>query len=212
MSSAMQVTGSDSPRPQARVGSLLVVLMAALAMAGVVVAGWQIRESRAGASEPPAAVGEPVETDYGSVTITRKRTTFVPDSQGPPTAAQHAGTNGADQLQVWVRFVNTKAPQGVRYDPRRFRLLHAANPAHSESMTGSTLAPDRLRAGSSIEGQIWFGLAGLPAGRYLLEYAAPGVETVRVDLGRLEPNVVSEDHSMHDNGSGAGHGGSHHSH
>jgi hypothetical protein len=211
MTSAMEITGSDS-RPRTRVGSLLVVLVAAFAMAGVIVAGWQIREGTAGASRPPAAVGETVETDYGSVTITRTRTTVVPDSQGPPTAAQHAGTNGADQLQVWVRFVNTKAPNGVRYDPRRFRLLHAANPGHSESIAGSTLAPDRLRAGSSIEGQIWFELAGLPAGRYLLECAAPGVETVRFDLGRLEPHAVSEDHSLHDHGSGAGHGGSRHAH
>ena len=106
--------------------------------------------------------------------------------------AQMSSVKGADQLQVWVRFVNTEADKGVRYNPNQFRLVHAADPGHTARIAGSNLAPDRLRLGSSIEGQVWFELASLPAGRYRLNYAAPGRETVRIALGRLNPTVVTE--------------------
>ena len=191
MTTAMtQMTGSR-PHPLRQAGPrLAVAVVTAMAVFGIVVAAWQIR---AGQPSGPAAVGEAVATNYGSLTVTRTNQTFVPDTQGPPTMAQMSGVNGADQLQVWVRFVNTEADKGVRYDPEWFRLVHAAQPRHTVRVAGSNLTPDRLRLGSSIEGQLWFELASLPAGRYRLEYAAPGSETLRIALGRLDPTVVTDD-------------------
>lgn len=197
MTTAMtQMTGSrPHPLRQAR-PRLAVAVVTAMAVFGIVVAAWQIR---AGQPSGPAAVGEAVATNYGSLTVTRTNQTFVPDTQGPPTMAQMSGVNGADQLQAWVRFVNTEADTGVRYDPAWFRLVHAAQPRHTVRVAGSNLSPDRLRLGSSIEGQLWFELASLPAGRYRLEYAAPGSETLRIALGRLDPTVVTDDHpTSHD--------------
>ena len=202
MTSAVKQRSSGRAHLLGQVGRLLVVItVVTLAVVGVGVAAWQIREGAAGGSGS-AAVGEAVETSYGSFTVTRARKTFVPDTQGPPTVAQHAGTNGADQLQVWVRFVNTQAQGGVRYDPRRLRLVHAGSPGHIQPVAGSTLAADRLRGGSSIDGQVWFDLADLPAGRYFVEYAAPGDQVIRVALGRLEPRAVTEElgHQEHQSG------------
>jgi hypothetical protein len=197
MTTATTQMTASRPRPLRQAGPrLAVAVVTAMAVFGIIVAAWQIQ---AGQSSGPAAVGEAVATDYGSLTVTRTNQTFVPDTQGPPTMAQMSGVNGADQLQVWVRFVNTEADQGVRYDPEWFRLVHAAEPGHTVRIAGSSLTPDRLRFGSSIEGQLWFELATLPVGRYRLEYAAPESETLRIALGRLDPTVVTDDHpNSHD--------------
>jgi hypothetical protein len=195
----METTGSRSRLLRQAGPRLAVAVVTAMAVFGIIVAAWQIQAGQVFSG--PAAVGEAVVTDYGTLTVTRTNQTFVPDTQGPPSMAQMSGVNGADQLQVWVRFVNAEADNGVRYDPQRFRLVHAADPGHTARIAGSNLTPDRLRLGSSIEGQVWFDLASLAAGRYRLEYAASGSETVRIALGRLEPTVVTE------GGSERGHGG-----
>ena len=201
----MQLTGSRPRRLRQAGPRLAVAVVTVLAVFGTIVAAWQIQAGPVFSG--PASVGEAVDTDYGSFTVTRTNKTFVPDTQGPPTMAQMSGVNGADQLQVWVRFVNTEADNGVRYDPERFRLVHAADPGHTARIAGSNLTPDRLRLGSSIEGLVWFELAGLPTGRYRLEYAAPGDEVVSVALGRLDPRTVREDLRPHADRSGPGHGG-----
>ena len=191
ITTTMHLTGSRSPR-LGQVGRLLAVaVVTTMAVFGIVVAAWQIQAGPVFSGL--AAVGETVDTNFGSFTVTRTSETFVPDTQGPPTAAQHVGANGADQLQVWVRFVNSEAVNGAQYNPERFRLVHASNPAQVQLIAGSSLTADRLRLGTSIEGQVWFELAGLPVGRYRLEYAAPGGEVVKVALGRLDPTVVTDD-------------------
>jgi len=212
MTTATMQTTDGRPRPLRQAGPrLAVAVVTALAVFGIILAAWQIQAGPVFSG--PASVGEPVNTNYGTLTVTRKNQTFVPDTQGPPTMAQMSGVNGADQLQVWVRFVNTEADNGIRYDPERFRLVHATDPRHTTSVAGSNLTADRLRLGSSIEGQVWFELATLPAGRYRLEYAAPGTETVRIALGRLDPAVVTEDGSEHHHdGTGGSHSAPHNPH
>jgi hypothetical protein len=196
----MQVSVARGRRGQVTGPRLVVGLVVLLALAGALVAGSALR-SRPGPG--PALVGESVNTGFGSFTVTHVSTTFVPDTQGPPTAAQHVGANGADQLQVWVRLVNTESDRGVRYSPRLFRLVPEADPAGAEPAAGSTLGSATLRRGSSIDGQVWFDLGGAAAGRYRLEYAAPGAPLVRVELGDLDPtSTPGRDHGEGSPGSG----------
>jgi hypothetical protein len=154
---------------------------AALATAGVVIAG--VLLGRAATTHEPPVVGTPVATDFGSFTVTRVSTTFVPATQGPPTAAKMMGTTGSDQLQVWVRFVNDDAAEGLRYSPDELRLVTGAAGAQQVSPAdGSTLEAGTLPEGSSIDGQVWFDLENLPEGRRWLLYEGPDGTELRVPL------------------------------
>jgi hypothetical protein len=176
----------------------LVWVAVALATLGAVVTAVML--VRAVTAPDPLAVGTPVDTEYGSFTVTRISTTFVPATQGPPTAAKMMGTKGDDQLQVWVRFVNDDAPEGLRYSPDDLQLVtggpagRATHPAQ-----GSTLEPGSLPQGASIDGQVWFDLDDVApkAPRWLVHTAADG-SVIRVPLP-LSPRTASP-----------GHGPSHH--
>ena len=74
MSSATEQRRSGRPHLLGQVGRLLVVVtVVTLAVVGVGVAAWQIRGRTAGGSGS-AAVGQAVETSYGSFTVTREST------------------------------------------------------------------------------------------------------------------------------------------
>jgi hypothetical protein len=170
-------------RATQRVVTLLVALMA---LAGT---GLSVRLATSEASSAaPHRVGVPVDTSFGTVTVTRTNVAFVPATQGPPTMAAMNGTQGADQLQVWVRLVNDGAPHGLRYSFRQFSLIDAAGNRHEPD--GSSLGHATLPAGGSVDGQVWFSLAGgaqsVPRS---LEYSGDG-RTVRFALPRDAADVA----------------------
>ncbi len=140
-------------------------------------------------------IGEAASTPYGTFTVTRATTTFVPATQGPPTAEKMAGTEGTDQLQVWVRLDNAKDRSGVAYGPDQFRLRVEDGQPHQPQ--GSTLADGVLPRGASISGQLWFDTADLDRqARTWLEYDGPGGRVVAVEVSGAELAA----------GNGAGHG------
>ena len=160
---------------------VLTMLAVLLALAGT---GLSVRlASSDPSSRSPAPVGVPVDTDFGTVTVTRTNVTFVPATQGPPTMATMNGTQGADQLQVWVRLVNGRLRDGLRYSAEQFRLVDAAGRRHRPD--GSSLGQATLPTGGSVDGQVWFSLArgAHPATRWL-EYREHG-RTVRFALPRV---------------------------
>lgn len=137
-------------------------------------------------SDTSGKIGAPVETGYGSFTVTRVSEAFVPRTQGPPTMAKMTGAVGTDRLQVWVRLVNEEADKPVRFSPDQLRLEvdGVAEPLEAE---GSTLRADDLPPASSLDGQVWFDTEGLaPKAARWLVYSAPGGDLVEVALPLAE--------------------------
>jgi hypothetical protein len=187
---------------------LLVGITVVLAVAGVAVAGLLLIRSAGGGESGSAGnvMGQPVRTAFGTFTVTNARTTFVPDTQGPPTAAQHDGTKGSNQLQVWFRLTNEGADKALTYAPTQLRLVTVAGSGRPRNPNGSTIEPARLPRGGSVDGQVWFDLPKeeRATARHWLEYTSPGGDVVRVPLDRaqLAPAPHSgdgaDDHSQHD--------------
>ena len=160
---------------------LLVAVAIVLAVLGAVLATWTVIGARPVAA---AGIGDPVDTGFGTLTVARVSKTFVPDTQGPPSAAQHAGSKGSDQLQVWISLQNT-APggKGVALSLRQFALISEKGGQKSLQATGSSLDKGVLEPGGSIDGQIWFDPKLGSVGRRWLVYTPPGGDPVRVSLG-----------------------------
>ena len=179
--------------PQATSLRILVGLAIALAVAGIAIAGLLLARGAPAETRPAENVlGQAVQTSFGAFTVTNVRTTYVPDTQGPPSAAQHNGTVGSDQLQVWVRLVNERAEQGLAYSPAQLRLVTDAGSGKGQDPDGSSIKPALLPRGGSIDGQVWFDLAkgAQSTGNvWYLEFKDPGGHAVRVALG--PPQVVS---------------------
>ncbi len=182
------VTGPQAAGLRVQVGlKVLVGLTVVLAVAGAAVAGLLLARSAGGKEAGPAGdvVGRPVHTAFGAFTVTNAGTTFVPDTQGPPTAAQHDGTKGSNQLQVWVRLTNERAGQGLAYAPTQLRLIEGGRSGKGQQPSGSTIEPALLPRGGSVDGQVWFDLpkdrAAVTA--WVLTFSYPGAPVVRVDLG-----------------------------
>jgi len=174
------------PPPAGRAPSrsrILVVLIVVLALAGAVLAGWMVRDSL---KNNGPGVGDTVGTKFGSLTVTRVSKTFVPDTQGPPTHAQHVGANGKDQLQVWVSLANTRDRTGVAFAPGQFSLISADGRPKTQKADGSTLGRTVLQKGGSIDGQVWFNPPKAGGGQRWLVFAPPGGQTVRISLGDVD--------------------------
>jgi hypothetical protein len=144
----------------------------------------------------PFAVGQPVRTAIGVVTVTnveRLAGTTTKDMAG----AVHGINNyvGADQTQVQVDIRvtdDTVAP--IQWSPSAFRIkVGGAAPALPQS---STMPGGRLGAGTSIEGTLGF---VAPRAGAALTLQLPGTDggTVLVDLGKVDtapPGTGSDDH------------------
>ena len=178
---SIQRTDPDRAPDRSRI---LVVLIVVLAVIGTLVATWTIVGARTSAQP---GVGDPVDTNFGTMTVTRVSKTFVPDTQGPPTAAQHVGANGNDQLQVWVSLRNTDDESGVSFAPEQFSLITTADgKPRKQQAAGSSLGEGSLAKGGSIDGQVWFDSLSGTAGRRWLVFAPPGGDTIRVSLGNVD--------------------------
>jgi hypothetical protein len=134
-------------------------------------------------AERAPRVGRAIGTAYGAFTVTRVSTTFVPDTQGPPTVAQHSGQNGSNQLQVWLRWENRKAPGGIRVDPGSVRFVPRGGSAVRPA--GSTLTAEVLAIGAQLDGQVWFDLSRQdPAavGRGVIEVHDPAAGVILIPI------------------------------
>jgi hypothetical protein len=169
---------------------ILVAVIALLALAGALVAGRTVLDAR---SRDRAGVGDRIGTGFGSLTVTRVSKTFVPDTQGPPTAAQHVGANGADQLQVWVRLTNTHDRSGVAFAPGQFSLVSEKGRPERQRAAGSTLGRTVLHDGGSIDAQVWFDPPKAGGGQRWLVFTPPGGPAVRVALGDVDLGTAPSD-------------------
>lgn len=177
---------------------LLVAAAILLALLGAALATWTVIGARPVAA---AGVGDPVDTSFGTFMVTRVSKTFVPDTQGPPSAAQHAGTNGSDQLQVWVSLANTAGDTGVALSPSQFSLVSETGGQNPLRAAGSSLDNGSLEPGGSIDGQVWFDpKPGSTGGRWLVFTPARG-DPVRVSLSQIDLSTTPS------HGSGTSSGG-----
>jgi hypothetical protein len=178
---------------RSRIVTALIVLLAVL---GIAVATWSIVGARRG---HVPTVGDRIGTDFGSITVTRVSKTFVPDTQGPPSAAQMAGVNGSDQVQVWVSLRNTDEANGVSFDPKQFTLVSETGRPRKQPAAGSSLADSSLQRGASIDGQIWFDPPKASGGQRWLEFTPPSGDVVRVSLGTVDTSTAPSprEHSDH---------------
>ena len=170
----------------ARPAGLFRGLVVLLAIAGVGLALFTIVDG--GTRPRTAALGERVPTTFGSLVVTRTNVTFVPTTQGVPTMAKMNGTEGTDQLQVWVRLANTsRAP--APHAARQFELLDEAG--HRLHPQGSTLGAAPLPRNATIDAQVWFDLDGQPKGktRWLIFRDADGTST-RIVLRPARPTAT----------------------
>ena len=150
---------------------------------------------RPGTEAAPPGVGTAVETAFGSVTVTRALVTFVPDTQGPPSPAQHLGAKGAQQLQVYVELEN-RSQDPVRYAPSQFRALGSRVDRDGRPSDGSTLGRGLLPPGASMAGQVWFDLEpGASAPRWV-SYSTPNGTDIRIALTQVgsEPPTSHSGH------------------
>jgi len=180
------MAASTTLRPTGRVRAkspyLLVAGAILLALLGAALATWTVIGARPVAA---AGVGDPVDTGFGTFMVTRVSTTFVPDTQGPPSAAQHAGTNGSDQLQVWVSLANTAGGKGVALSTGQFSLVSETGGQKPLRAAGSSLENGSLEPGGSIDGQVWFDPKPGSTGRRWLVFTPAGGDPVRVLLGNV---------------------------
>jgi hypothetical protein len=179
-------------------GTRLVLPIAlVLALAGAAVAV----QALIGVVRTPPGVGDAVPTSAGTVTVARASSTFVPDTQGPPSAGQHAGTAGSWQIQVWVRVANEQAAEPLTFDADRLQLVLGATDAEPMAADGSSIAGVTVPRGTAIDGQVWF---DVPAGADALEAGAwlsiqdPSGGTTRVPLNPTQTTVPPHDHSSDD--------------
>jgi hypothetical protein len=160
---------------------LLVGAVAVLMAVGVLLAAWTLLRPAPG---DEAAGATRVSTPFGSMTVTRALLTFVPDTQGPPTHAQHVGANGIRQLQVYLELEN-RSQDPLRYAPGQFRALDSENDRTGQRSDGSTLGQGVLPPGASVDGQVWFDLEpGASVPRWV-RYSMPDGSDVRVALEQV---------------------------
>jgi hypothetical protein len=147
----------------------------------------------------PFAVGQPVRTAIGVVTVTNVER-LVGTTTKDMAGAVHGINNyvGADQTQVQVdvRVVDDTV-NPIEWTPSAFRMqAGSAAPVLPQS---STMPGGRLGAGTSIEGTLGF---VAPRAGSALTLRLPAVDggTVLVDLGRVDvapPGVDTHDEGGH---------------
>ena len=174
--------------PQATRLRILVGLAVGLAILGAAFAVLLLTRGAPAETGHHVRVGQPVETSFGAFTVTNVKTTFVPDTQGPPTAAQHNGTVGSNQLQVYIRLVNDRAEHGISFAPSQLRLFTQGGAGTGQLPDGSSIGSTLLPRGGSIDGQVWFDLPRTaPTGTgWWLEFNAPLDNPVRVTLDQQQ--------------------------
>jgi hypothetical protein len=189
---------SATSRPPARsLRLLLVAATAALAAAGLMLGLAHL------VRQPAPAVGVPVRTGFGAMTVVRVETGFVPSTQGPPTMRSMQGLDGATQLRVHVRLRGDSRTGAAPWRASLFRLSGVDGTA---APAGATLSGGTLVPGTAVDVQLWFDLRDHGAARPRL-WLAYGAEEAsqRVPLSILTPAASghgspSEDHHDHTTG------------
>lgn len=143
----------------------------------------------------PFAVGQPVRTTMGVVTVTHVERTGGPspkDFAGANHGIQNLVPPSKAQVEVTVR-ITDDSPHPTTWSRAAFTLQSGAGtPSPSET---STLTGGRLGPGTTIEGSLGF-VAQLDGSRLLLQMPGPA-GPVAVDLGRTDfraPQPADEGH------------------
>lgn len=163
-----------------------ITLTSGVAMAGTAIAILTMAASPEDAvlSRTPA-IGHPVTTSYGSMTIGQV------ERIGGPTAQDLGGmTHGiqslvrSDEAQVVVSILLVNgSDRPVRVEPAQFRLT-VEGATDSVVPTGSSIRPLRLASGVSIEASLVFVVPQTGA-HISVVYADPGGPPITVPAGQL---------------------------
>ena len=148
--------------------------------------------------EHAVAIGEPIATSYGSITVLRVERLGGLTSQdlgGVTHGIQNLVLSDKAQVEVAVLIANTGDAQ-VRVEPSQFRLIVDGAPDPAVP-TGSTMQPLSLQPGASVEASISFVLPQSGA-TMAMGYRDPGnAAAITVPIGNLDraPAVPDDGHS-----------------
>ena len=170
--------------------ALLVLVGAVMALA--LVGGMFALQAFAGGGEDTlhegaAAIGEPIDTSFGSITVERAQTidglTAKDMSNGMSHGIQSLVQPDEAQVAVAVYLVN-EGGRALAVDAGQFRLVVEGR-ADAVIPTGTTIQPIQLQPGSGVRGTLAF-VVPLDGARTSVVYLDPGGPSITIPVGRLD--------------------------
>jgi hypothetical protein len=162
----------------------LVVVVAALALHGVELAAGVLRAGPAAAPAP--ALGEPLSTSFGSLTVEHAQTIDGLTSGDMWNGMTHGIQSlvQPDEAQVAVAvYLANASGRAVPVDPGQFRLIVDGR-SDPVAPTGTTVLPLSLMPGSGVRGTLVF-VVPLGAARTSVTYLDPAGPPITVAVGVL---------------------------
>ena len=141
--------------------------------------------------EHGAAIGEPIDTSFGSVTFERVATIggLTPQELGGVThGIQGLVLTGQAQVEVSV-YVANRGDHRIAVVPDQFTLTVAGS-ADPVPMVGATIKPLRLEPGATVEATLTY-VVPQSGAAMSVAYADPGGGVIAVEAGQLD--LVSPD-------------------
>jgi hypothetical protein len=150
-------TGLARPAPRTAPPISLLAIILFIALLALNGAGLALSAFRAEAGAPAApAIGEPVGTSYGSITVVLAETLDGLTSEelgGMTHGVGNLVPAGSAQVEVSVRLANTGS-HPIRVTPDQVRLVAGAS--EPVEPTGASVRPMRLGAGATLEAVFTF--------------------------------------------------------
>ena len=198
MTTALAIPARSTGRTRTASLVVLVALVAGLAMAGTAIAILTLAGGHEDGGLPEAsAIGHPITTSYGSMTVQHAETLGGLTSQdlgGVTHGIQNLVLSDKAQVEVSVLFANTGGA-AVPIDPSQFFLLVEGS-ADPVAATGSTVRPVQLQSGASLEASLTF-VVPQSGARMTVGYTDPGgAAAISVPIGVLgqAPAVPDDGH------------------
>lgn len=168
--------------------ALFVTLVAGLAMAGTAIAIQALATvPEADDHAEAAAVGHPITTTFGSLTVVHAQTidglTAEDMWNGMSHGIQSLVQPDEAQVAVSISLANT-GDRPIRVDPGQFAVV-VEGEAGPVAPTGTTVQPLALQPGSTVDGTLVF-VVPLTGASATFSYADPGGPPITMPMGRLD--------------------------
>jgi len=172
-----------------------VGLVVAAAVAGGAIALTAFTGGGDAGHEHAAAIGDPIDTSFGSMTFERVATIggLTPEELGGVThGIQGLVLTGQAQVEVSVRIAN-RSDHRVAVVPDQFTLTVAGATA-PVPMVGATIKPLRLEPGATVEATLTY-VVPQSGTAMSVAYADPGGGVIAVQAGQLDLATADPGHA-----------------
>lgn len=170
-----------------------VALVGALALAGGALGIAALTASDDGADRSTSAVGEPIATSYGSITVEHVATLGGLTSQelgGMTHGIQNLVLSDKAQVEVSVLIVN-RGDERIHVEPSQFSLTIDGS-TDPDALIGSTIRPLALEAGTGVEATLTF-VVPHAAARLSVGYSDPGGALITIPVGELDQGPATQE-------------------